>query len=296
MKTLVFGLAVMAGALAAVTPVLAQGDQYMELLRQDLHTDKVAIMTASMGLTTEQGDAFWPIYREYQTELSEIGDKRIAMIKSYAENYETMTGDKAGDLMKDWFNQQKDRLKLLEKTAKKVAKATDPVIAVRFVQVENVLNRIIDLQETLDILKMADEAGLVLQPSNTQNVVNICCCCGCCCGVLRTIKRYPKPATLVSAPFVASYNPDTCEGCGVCEDRCQMEAISMEEGKVLLDIDRCIGCGLCVSTCPTDSLTLMRKIESKQPKVPKNIIEASIKLGRERIPKTLSLDDLTPAN
>ena len=146
----------------------------------------------------------------------------------------------------------------------------------------NELGRVIDLQETLDILKMADEAGLVLQPSNTQNVVNICCCCGCCCGVLRTIKRYPKPATLVSAPFVASYNPDTCEGCGACEDRCQMEAILMEDGKVLLDIDRCIGCGLCVSTCPTESLTLMRKIESKQPKVPKDIIEASIKLGRER--------------
>jgi len=161
-KTFIVGLAVMAGALAAVTPVLAQGDQYLELLRQDLRTDKIAVMTASMGLTTEQGDAFWPIYREFQTELSKIGDERIAMIKSYAENYESMTSDLADDLMKDWYNQQKDRLKLLEKTSKKIAKATDPVIAFRFVQVENILNRIIDLQ-------VASELPLIVKgPATTE--------------------------------------------------------------------------------------------------------------------------------
>ncbi len=145
-KTLVFGLAVMAGALAAVTPVLAQGDQYMELLRQDLRTDRVAVMTVAMELTPEQGDAFWPIYRDYQTEQSKIGDKRLAMIKSFAENYESMTDDKAGDLVKNWFDQQEDSLKLLKKTAKKVAKATDSVVAARFIQVENILRMIIDLQ------------------------------------------------------------------------------------------------------------------------------------------------------
>ncbi|MFH1673776.1 MAG: 4Fe-4S binding protein [Pseudomonadota bacterium] len=146
----------------------------------------------------------------------------------------------------------------------------------------NGIGRIIDLQETLDILKMADEEGLVLQPSNARVIVNICCCCGCCCGVLRSIKKYPRPASIFSTPFVAATNPDTCEGCELCVERCQMEALQVEDGKVLIDYDRCIGCGLCVSTCPTESLNLVRKPESEQHTVPKDIIEASIKLGQAR--------------
>jgi len=146
----------------------------------------------------------------------------------------------------------------------------------------NGIGRIIDLQETLDILNMADEEGLVLQPINAQEILNICCCCGCCCGVLRTIKKYPKPVSFVSTPFFASTNPDTCEGCELCVERCQMEALQVEDGKVLIDYDRCIGCGLCVSTCPTESLDLVRKPKSEQPAVPKYMRETFIKLGQAR--------------
>ena len=66
---------------------------------------------------------------------------------------------------------------------------------------KNGIGRAIDLQETLNILKLADEAGLVLQPSNTQDIINICCCCGCCCGVLRMLKRFPTPPAWWSPPF-----------------------------------------------------------------------------------------------
>jgi len=146
----------------------------------------------------------------------------------------------------------------------------------------NGLGRIIDHQEVLDILKKADKAGLVLQPGNAKKIVNICCCCGCCCGVLRTMKSYPRPADVVSTPFIAAADPESCNGCGVCEKRCQMDALRLEDEKVVLDASRCIGCGLCVSTCPTKSLTLIRKPESEQPDVPKNMIEALVRLGRER--------------
>ncbi len=146
----------------------------------------------------------------------------------------------------------------------------------------NGLGRFIDRREALDILGRADDAGLVLQPGNSQASMNICCCCGCCCGVLRSIKKYPKPASLVSSPFVAEYSADSCSGCGTCTNRCQMDALRLEAGKVELIRERCIGCGLCVSTCPTDSLVLVRKPASEQPKVPKDGIRAVIELGRSR--------------
>lgn len=146
----------------------------------------------------------------------------------------------------------------------------------------NGLGRLIDLQEVLDILKKADKAGLVLQPTNAQRIVNICCCCGCCCQVLKNMKLHPRPAEIVSTPFIAEADPETCKGCGVCVKRCQMDALRIEDEKVVLNPDKCIGCGLCVTTCPTKSLTLVRKPESEQPKVPAGQADSLIQLGKVR--------------
>ena len=148
----------------------------------------------------------------------------------------------------------------------------------------NGLGRRISVDECLEILKKADKAGLVLQPSNSQKIINICCCCGDCCQVLKTLSSYPKPAELVSTPFYAELDVESCSGCGVCVKRCQMDALSMDEEaeKAVLNLDRCIGCGLCVTTCPTKSLTLARKPEDRQPKVPANVVQANLRMARAR--------------
>jgi ferredoxin len=148
--------------------------------------------------------------------------------------------------------------------------------------VTNGMGRPIDLEEALAILSLAEETGLVLQPDNARRVGNICCCCGCCCGVLRSAKRLPRPASAVFSPFVAAADPETCEGCGICVDRCPMEALELGVGTVELDLDRCIGCGLCVTTCPADSITLLRRPDAEQRDVPRNAVEEFIKMGRAR--------------
>jgi ferredoxin len=146
----------------------------------------------------------------------------------------------------------------------------------------NGLGRVIDLPETLAILNRAEEEGLVLQASNAKKAVNICCCCGCCCQVLKNAKGRPEPARWIPSPFVAAVRRDTCEGCGLCLERCQMEALQLDGETVVLDANHCIGCGLCVTTCPTGSLDLQRKPAAEQPEVPGSMLEAFIKLGRAR--------------
>jgi ferredoxin len=146
--------------------------------------------------------------------------------------------------------------------------------------IRNGLGRAIDRQEALEILQGANKAGLVLQPSNTKRATFICSCCGCCCGILRNLKRYPRPADLVVSAFSAAANPDVCKGCGACVKRCQMDALRLEEGVVVLDEGRCIGCGLCVTTCPTGALSLVPKPERRP--LPKDAARTSIRLGRER--------------
>jgi len=146
----------------------------------------------------------------------------------------------------------------------------------------NGIGREIDLEETLDILKYADEAGLVVQPANAKDAMYMCLCCGCCCGVIRMFKRHDRPASMAASPFFAAHSPENCLNCGTCVDRCQMEALRLIGDSVQLDVGRCIGCGLCVSTCPANALSLVRKPESEQPGVPRDFIDASIKLGKAR--------------
>ncbi len=134
--------------------------------------------------------------------------------------------------------------------------------------VRNGLGRYIDRAEVMKILTRADKANLVLQPNNSKDIVFMCCCCGCCCGVLTRLKLHPRPSEQVASPFIARHESETCEGCGACVDRCQMDALTVEDDRAVLNSTRCIGCGLCVSTCPTGSLTLVRKSESEQIKVP----------------------------
>ncbi|MCB2186219.1 MAG: 4Fe-4S binding protein [Deltaproteobacteria bacterium] len=138
----------------------------------------------------------------------------------------------------------------------------------------NQLGRMITADEARNILKSADEAGLVLQPSNSQDITNICCCCGDCCQALLSLKRHPSPAERASTPFVVAADVEACIGCETCLERCQMEALVVEDDQVRVLAERCIGCGLCVSTCPTEALSLVRKPDSQQPRVPANPMEA----------------------
>lgn len=136
----------------------------------------------------------------------------------------------------------------------------------------NGLGRMISQDEAMGILQKAEQEGLVLQPSNSQEIVNICLCCGDCCQVLVNLKRHPQPSQVTTSPFIASLDESACIACGVCTERCQMEALTMGEDHVELNQERCIGCGLCVTTCPSEALSLERKPE--QPQVPKGPAEA----------------------
>ncbi|PIE80286.1 MAG: 4Fe-4S ferredoxin [Chloroflexi bacterium] len=147
----------------------------------------------------------------------------------------------------------------------------------------NGLGRKISQEEALEILDLANEAGLVLQPGNSQNASFICCCCGDCCGVLRNLNQHPQPASVIASAFFARLvDEDLCTNCGLCETRCQMNALDFEDYVPEINLDRCIGCGLCVSTCPTEALVMERKAEEERPSIPKNIVMTHYRLARAR--------------
>jgi len=153
-------LFVVATLLIVSTAALAQ-DNTLQLLRHDLKTEKVAIMTGSLPLTEKQADLFWPIYREYDHELSKLGDRRIAIFKKFAEKYDSLDAKTADQLVKESFKIANERNSLLEKYYTKVAKAVGTITAARFLQVENQMLTLIDAQviDQVPLVKIGAAGG-----------------------------------------------------------------------------------------------------------------------------------------
>jgi hypothetical protein len=147
--THVIGKVAALAALAVVmnsTAAYGQNEKYVELMREDLKTEKVAIVTEALQMTDDQSSAFWPIYREYDLELSKLGDRRLAIIKSFADNYDMMTDETAKTIADDSFKLREDRVKLQKKYYKKAEKELGAVMAARWMQTERIIENLIDLQ------------------------------------------------------------------------------------------------------------------------------------------------------
>ena len=138
------------GVLAVLfLPSVAQGqdvDSYIELLRADVRAEKVAILGQAMKLSEDEASVFWPIQREYEVELAKLFDERVALIKAYTETYESMSDEKAEELAKWLLRLERQRTDLKEKYFERFAEDVSPTVAARFLQIENQINMLIDLQ------------------------------------------------------------------------------------------------------------------------------------------------------
>jgi hypothetical protein len=135
-------------------------DEYIELLRSNVRQDKAEILGAVMQLNAADAAKFWPIYSEYDAELSKLNKQRIDNIKEYARTYDDMTDEKANELIMSAMNYQKQRSELLAKYYDMVKPSIGAIEAARFVQIEHQLLLVIDLQiaSNLPLVAASDAA------------------------------------------------------------------------------------------------------------------------------------------
>jgi hypothetical protein len=132
--------------LFSLVNVFAQDvDSYIEVLKSDIKTNKKEIITETMGFTEQESQAFWPIYNEFEHELSKLADNRIANIKDFAANYDSLSDKKADELIKNSFNFLEDRLSLNKKYYDKFAKVLTPTVAAKYMQLEHQIQLVLDL-------------------------------------------------------------------------------------------------------------------------------------------------------
>jgi NAD-dependent dihydropyrimidine dehydrogenase PreA subunit len=122
------------------------------------------------------------------------------------------------------------------------------------------LGKRVTRQEAVEYFDKMQEKGLVGLSDNaiSENSI-ICLCCGCCCSQLRGRTRWDNPDAILSSNFLPAAGDD-CIGCGLCTERCLLEALTMDDetDRPVVDADKCIGCGVCALTCPQETLELYR--------------------------------------
>ena|SRR5260221_7776287 len=144
--TLAFGSVVLAQQNAKSDDQENNIQSYIDLMRADVKAEKVQVLGAMMQFSPDEASAFWPIYKSYDADLTKLGDQKLALIKEYADNYESMTDEKADELVQKSFELVSARNALLKNCYEQVKSKMGAKTAARFVQVEHQLVLIIDLQ------------------------------------------------------------------------------------------------------------------------------------------------------
>jgi len=145
-KTVVLLIAVL-----FVLPVFAQSApadkpaDTMQLLRDKIKADKKLVVAENMQLTESEAKGFWPVYEAYQKDLEGINKRTVAMIKSYADawNTKSMNNEKAKKLTSEFLSIQADEVKLQQSYVPKLNKVLPATKVARYLQIENKIRAII---------------------------------------------------------------------------------------------------------------------------------------------------------
>jgi hypothetical protein len=118
----------------------AEAMQDIQLTRVLITAERQAIVTQAMDLTPEEMQGFWPLYREYRVEAAKVGDRIVALISAYAENYDNLTDPVADKLLSEFVSIEKQRAQLKTKYLPKFKKVIPARKVARFYQLENKLD------------------------------------------------------------------------------------------------------------------------------------------------------------
>jgi hypothetical protein len=121
-------------------------DQTVALLRQDIRSRRKQAISISLQLTDAEATKFWPLYDQYSTELSKLGDERYALIKEYASGFGTLTDNQALDLIKRSLSLDEQVAQLRSKYVPIMNRALPGTKTATFFQLDRYLYTIVDLQ------------------------------------------------------------------------------------------------------------------------------------------------------
>jgi Spy/CpxP family protein refolding chaperone len=120
-------------------------DQQIQMARSLTEAQRQATMAANVSLTDEQSQKFWPLYRDYRNEVGALNDKMVALIKDFANNFDSLSDSKAKSITQSYLQIEKQRIDLKAKYVGKYAKVLSAVQTARVLQIENKLDALVQV-------------------------------------------------------------------------------------------------------------------------------------------------------
>ena len=122
----------------------ADEDDTRELAREAIQANKKLVVAANMNLNTNEKEGFWAVYEDYQKDLEKILERTVALIEEFAVNFETLSEKKATELLNTHLKIEADTVKLKKSYVSKFQKVLPAQKVVRYYQIENKIEAIID--------------------------------------------------------------------------------------------------------------------------------------------------------
>lgn len=123
------------------TPALTQDKQAdnMQILREKIKADKKLLVATNMELTDAEAKGFWPVYEEYQKDLTAINQRIGKLIENYAADYraKTLTDEKAKKLIDELVAIEQAEAGLKTSSVPKLRKVLPEKKVARYLQIEN---------------------------------------------------------------------------------------------------------------------------------------------------------------
>jgi hypothetical protein len=150
--------ALMVAIAAFPIPALTQDKpaDNMQILREKVKADKKLLVAANMELTESEAKGFWPVYEEYQKDLTAINQRIVRLIESYAADYRanTLTDEKAKKLIDELVAIEQAEAGLKTSFVPKLREVLPERKVARYLQIENKIRAVVKYE-------LADQVPLV---------------------------------------------------------------------------------------------------------------------------------------
>jgi hypothetical protein len=133
-------LVVLVGIGFAVAPRAADPaslEEQIQIVRSSTEIERQSTLIRGAQLEDAELERFAPVYQDYRREVTAVNDKLLALLKSYADQYTTLTDAQAQALTRDSLALERDRVDLKIRYAKRFGKVLPARKVARVMQIEN---------------------------------------------------------------------------------------------------------------------------------------------------------------
>jgi len=137
----------MAAVMAFPSSALTQDkpSDNMQILREKVKADKKLLVATNMELTESEAKGFWPVYEDYQKDLTAINQRIVKLVESYAADYRAnaLTDEKAKKLVDELVAIEQAEAGLKATYVPKLSKVLPQKKVARYLQIENKIRAVV---------------------------------------------------------------------------------------------------------------------------------------------------------